>query len=503
MPDHTKNIHERFLRHIWSRQYLEKSRLRTADGRGLKILEVGSLNLDGGADFTGAKIKIGGTTYTGDVEIHRTIADWFVHHHQDDPKYNRVILHVVLERSPANLATTSLSGRKIPVLILSDFLSESIQSVWQKTILDERARRTETIKCFPGNNSASDKVLQGWLKKLAIERLELKMHRFEERLRDLAYEELMAVRELPRTYGDPPVEGYPDEIPPPAPELSQKDFSRKEIWEQVLYEGLMEGLGYSKNRDPFIRLARSASLKLFRDTGIMSDDQKRLSVLFAVAGLLPKIKSVDGREAKEYVRTLVRDWNAMRSSLQVPKLQAADWQFFPTRPGNFPPLRISAANALLGRILNEELFRAVIQSLKSNEEPAEARVQLINLLSPNVDSFWQHHYDFDRPTNRTMVSLGLSRIHDLLVNTVVPLALLYARIFKDTQVRERTLRFYQHFPSLEENTVTRLMQKQLFRDKVRLDSAEKQQGAIQLYRFYCKENRCGDCEVAYEVLHFD
>ncbi len=501
VPDHVKNIHERFLRHIWSRQYLDESILRTADGRALKILEVGSLNLDGGADFAGAKIKIGGTTYTGDIEIHRNIADWFAHHHQDDPRYNRVILHVVLERSPALMDTTSLSGRKIPVLILSDFLSESIQSIWQKAILDERARRSETIRCFPQNNRVDDMVLRGWLGKLAIERLELKIRRFEERLRDLVYEELMTVRELPRMYGEPPVEGYPEEIPPPVAELTQKDFSRKGLWEQVLYEGLMEGLGYSKNRDPFLRLARSVSLKLLRERRLADDGQKRLAVLFAVAGLLPTIKSVNERDSKTYVRDLVRNWNAVRPSLLVPKLQAADWQFFPTRPGNFPPLRISAANVLIGRILNEELFRSIIQTLKSAEESAEARVQLTNLLSVGVDQFWQRHYGFDRPANRTMVALGLSRINDLMVNTVVPMALLYARIFKDTQVRERTLRFYQSFPSLEENTVTRVIQRQLLRNRVRLDSADKQQGAIQLYRFYCTEDRCTDCEIGKTVFH--
>jgi hypothetical protein len=503
MPDHTKNIHERFLRHIWSRQYLDQSRLRTCDGRLLKVIEVGKLNLDGGPDFADAKIKIGITTFVGDVEIHRTVSDWFSHQHQNDPKYNRVILHVVLQRGAPGLDTTSLSGRTIPVLVLSDFLAESIQSIWQKAILDERARTSERIQCWEKNANISDALLAGWLKKLATERIELKLRRFEERLKELAFEQIMTVREHPKTYGDPAMEGFPDEIPPPFKEFTQNDFAEKELWEQVLYEGLMEGLGYSKNRDPFLRLARSATLRNLRDQQLVQDESKRAAFLFAVAGLLPKIKSMGERESKEYVRGLIRAWNTMRSSVRIAKLRASDWQFFPTRPNNFPTLRISAANKLIGKLLNEELFRAVIQVFKSADLPAVSRQRLAGLLAVESDQFWRHHYDFDQSTGRTMVALGQSRINDLIINTVIPVTLLYARIFKDSEVREHVLQLYQEFPPADENTVTRLMDRQLIRKRMHTDYAWKQQGLIQLYKFYCTGLRCDDCDVGRTVFARD
>ena len=503
LPDHTRNIHERFLRHIWSRQYLEVSRLRTCDGRPLKVIEVGTLNFAGGPDFAEAKVKIGATTFVGDVEIHRTIGDWFSHHHQNDPRYNRVVLHVVLEGSPRQVDTPSLSGRKIPVLILSDFLSEPIQTIWQRAILDERARRSETIKCFNRNNVVPDVVLTSWLRKLATERLELKLRRFEERLKDLAYERLMTVRELPKTYGEPDVEGFPEEIPPPLRELSQQDLAKRELWEQILYEGLMEGLGYTKNQEPFLRLARSVTLKRLREFKLVQDEKKRETVLFAVAGLLPKIKSMRERDSKDYVRALIRAWNDLRSSIRIQKLRASDWQFFPTRPGNFPPLRISAANILIGRLLNEDLFRKIIQTLKYVDDPKGLRTALTRLLSVQSNRYWMHHYDFDQPTRKAMVALGVSRIDDILINTVVPVALLYARIFKEIQVRENTLRLYESFPSAGDNVLTRMMQNQLLHNKLPLNSASRQQGMIQLYKFYCSENRCGDCEVSKYVSQHD
>lgn len=503
MPDHAKNIHERFIRHIWSRQYLDESKLRTCDGKPLRVLDAGKLNLDGGPDFAKAKIKIGSTTFVGDVEIHRSVADWISHSHQNDPRYNRVILHVVLQRNPKHFDTTSLSGRKIPVLVLGDYLAEPIQSIWQRAILDEQARRSETIKCFSRNNVVGDLVLKGWLRKLATERLELKLRRFEERLKELAYEQLMTVREHPRTYGEPAVEGYPEEIPPPYKELTQTDFANKEIWEQILYEGLMEGLGYAKNQEPFLRLAQNLTLRDIRNLRLGNDDQRRIAVLFAVAGLLPKIKSMKERDSKAYVRELVRAWNEIRLSLRVGKLHASDWQFFPTRPNNFPTLRISAANILLARLLNENLFRSLIQTMKSIDDPADSRKRLTHLLSVQSSDFWQFHYDFDQPTRKAMLTLGLSRINELLVNIVVPILLLYARIFKDIKVRETTLQLYESFPPLEENSLTRLMQTQLLRKKIPLDSASRQQALIQLYKFYCVEQRCPECEVGRIVFEHD
>ena len=77
------NIHERFLRHIWSNQYL-KTTLQTVDGKALRVIDVGQLNSDSGPDFLNAKVKVGSITYAGDIEIHRTTFDWFQHQHQED-----------------------------------------------------------------------------------------------------------------------------------------------------------------------------------------------------------------------------------------------------------------------------------------------------------------------------------------------------------------------------------------------------------------------------------
>ena len=500
MKRHSTNIHERFLRHIWSQQYLKQSALCTADGKPVNVLAVGTLNEDGGPDFRNAKIKIDGTTFAGDVEIHRTVYEWLQHHHEADPRYNRVILHVVLEGNAEESPTIVQSGRTVPVLVLEPFLSESIRSVWQKTILDERTRRTESIKCFRVNEPVGAELLRRWLNHLSVERLELKLRRFEERLKQLAHENSFVVREHLRRYGSSR-EGSQDEIPPPMPELTHADFAKKELWEQVLYEGVMEGLGYSKNREPFTRLAQTVSLAWIRNSDLAEDFFGMEAVLFGASGLLPKTLTLKEKESRVYCRELTRRWRQERVHFRGGVLHAADWQFFPTRPTNFPTVRLASVPQLIMKFVSEDLFRKVIQTLKHSMAPTDHQRSLQALFTVGPHRFWSIHYTFDERTSKPINPLGRSRIDDIIINTILPVSLLYARVFKDKTVREHVLQLNQSLPALSENSVTRLMAKQLLKGKIRLDSVGAQQGVIQLYKYYCVEERCEECEIGKLVFN--
>jgi hypothetical protein len=493
MKRYAWNIHERFLRHIWSKQYL-KIPLQTADGKALRVIDVGQLNSDSGPDFLNAKVKVGNITYAGDIEIHRTTFDWFQHQHQEDPHYNKVVLHVVLESEKKFAPTLVKSGREIPVLILGNFLSESIHTIWQKAILDERAKRSGNIRCSNCNEALSNELIDCWLKKLAVERLEIKLRRFEERLKQLAYEKRMVVHERQRPYGEPPLEGEHDEIPTQFPELTQKDFTQKELWEQILFEGIMEGLGYSKNREPFIRLARTVTLKVIKDLRVESGEFKIQSLLFGAAGLVPKIKSLKQKESRDYVQLLVREWKMLKPLFRSEILHFADWQFFPTRPSNFPTLRIAAACVLIEKILFNDLFRQIIQTIKTDGAQVEKEYELIRLFSIETENFWKHHYNFDDSAQKNVTALGTMRIREIIINAILPIALLYARIFKDIGVREYTLQMYEAFPAFENNSITRLIEKQLLKGRFLQERVSRQQAVIQLYNYYCLEGRCAECE---------
>ena len=96
---------------------------------------------------------------------------------------------------------------------------------------------------------------------------------------------------------------------------------------------------------------------------------------------------------------------------------------------------------------------------------------------------------------RLTTLIGKSRSDDILLNVVVPICLLYARLFKDKEVRQGTLKMFELCPSVSDNSITRTINSQLVKGKLKLASAKLQQGAIQLYKCYCTQERCPECAV--------
>jgi hypothetical protein len=257
----------------------------------------------------------------------------------------------------------------------------------------------------------------------------------------------------------------------------------------------MEGLGYSKNREPFVRLSRSMTLREFRIQHIEKNELAIQALLLGAAGLLPRMRDVHHKESRAFVRVLVGEWKVRKQLYYSAILHPAHWQFFPTRPCNFPTLRIAAASAFVKKILCEDLFRNLIGTLKATEAGSEAFRSIREQLVVTPLPFWRNHYQFDQPAAKPTQALGPERIGDLITNTVVPLALLYARIFKDRLVRERALQLFASTPSCTENSITKLMDKHLLRGALNLRSVVNQQGVIQLYKYYCLEGRCAECAV--------
>lgn len=487
-------LSERSLRYIWQRQLFTTSSLHTAEGKPVQVISPGIPNSDGGPDFKNAKIKIGGITFVGDVELHPDAADWEAHRHTSDPHYNPVILHVVMTAQNLTQPVRTQSRRPVPLMALQPFLDNALRSSLARSMVEEPAQRQQHIPCWRVNREIPRNIIRRWIITLAHERIEFKVRWFEARLKQLAEEQRVLLREPYPRY-----RGSADEIPNPQRNYAKRDFVHRGLWEQVLYEGMMEALGYAKNRAPFLALAQSVRLDVLRNYGV-ANGATVMALLFGAGGLLPSVRKVKEKESRAYLRSLKKRWKELRPAFRGKLLNEGDWLFFRLRPQNFPPARLAALCFILPALFGEDSFRKLIEIFKEGGSQHRKRVQTLHrLFAFRADNFWQYHYHFGGSAGKKGVSLGSGRINEIIVNVVAPVVLLYARIFNDQAVREHALRILEILPAGQENTVTRRIQADLMNTDARPNSALVQQGALQLYRFYCSVSRCLECEIGQTV----
>lgn len=107
---------EKDLYQIWINFCNSKYKLNEI---GLCGIESGMLNEQEGPDFQGAELDLLGKIYRGDVEIHKKCSDWYKHGHHLDPGFDKVVLHLVMEKSVK--AVINSKNQYIPSISMSNF----------------------------------------------------------------------------------------------------------------------------------------------------------------------------------------------------------------------------------------------------------------------------------------------------------------------------------------------------------------------------------------------
>lgn len=296
------------MQYIWQHRLWPAGRLATVDGREVAVLDQGRLNTDAGPDFFNAKIRLDGEVWVGDVEIHVKASDWFRHHHDNDPAYNSVILHVV-EKDDAEVCTPS-TGAPIPQLRLpcnKDFARS------YAALVDGAASE---LPCAKNIAQFSRLHIQDWLSALAYGRLIDKCSRVEEILR-----------------------------------------ATVNNWEEACYVTLARALGTGTNGDAFQRLALSVPLRVVAKH---ADNLLAIeSLLFGQAGFL------DAGNGDNYYMQLKREYEFLSNKFGLKKPTDLNWKMARMRPANFPHRRIALLAAFLHRGFN--LFSAILGAKSADE----------------------------------------------------------------------------------------------------------------------------------------
>lgn len=419
---------ERFLYHIWDAQHLESS-LITKSGKVISIAYPGRWNTDSGPDFKDAIIEIDGIPLRGDVEVDKTNFEWRNHGHYDNPQFNNVVLHVIYQHHGMQPCTIREDGKEIEVLELQHQLDSDITKLLQRY---GGAPFMETDKFCRFFTGVSRDETARRLHELGLERLESKRRRF-------------------------------------AAELRFSDF------DQLAYEGIMEAMGYSKNKFQMLRLSQLCSYASMKEQFCNEKDASTLlHHLIGIGGLsshIPKSVSV-------YTDTLPQP------------AEAIQWKLFRIRPGNHPVVRLCQIASLLQESFSDSLFNRIIRLFSFAEEGFSVR------------NFTKRCYGFFSGTSescRSGYSLGSTRVDTIIINILLPLMLHYARVEHFDQLEESVLAIYQGMKRLPDNHVVHSMEQYMDDAQKRLlhSRAMYQQGLLRLYDNYCRDHNCSGCSARF------
>ncbi|MBO7118729.1 MAG: DUF2851 family protein [Bacteroidaceae bacterium] len=334
---------ERLLHYVWKHKILPLRPLSTEDGQTVEVIDPGLHNHDQGPDFFNAKVRLDGTVWAGNVEVHLRSSDWYRHCHESDPAYNSVILHVVGE---VDTEVRTEEGKTLPQVKL-DVPESILQSYAELCRTEDYPRCHRIISSIP-----SVKVHQ-WMDALLVERLKERS-------------EQVAAR-AERTGGD---------------------------WERATFVTLSRSFGFGLNGDAFERWAMRIPLSA---AGKHRDDLFQIEALFlGTAGLIEEVKAA---KSEQEMALLQQEFAFLKHKFSLEAtMERADWRFLRTRPSNFPSMRILQIAELYhgGRTQMSSLLEA-----KSVEElqtclavkgmtAASRRLLIINTVVPLLFAYGRH-----------------------------------------------------------------------------------------------------------------
>jgi hypothetical protein len=299
---------EAFLHHVWKLKLFNFKNLKTTDGESLEIIKTGLHNKDSGPDFFNAQLRIAGTLWAGNVEIHLKSSDWKIHAHEKDDAYDTVILHAVYELDEP---VKRKDGSVIPTLELKGKFDHRL---WKN--YDELLESTHWIPCRQHIRTVGQFTLSNWLDRLLAERLERKTEAI-----------LVALR------------------------------LNKNNWEETFYHHLAANFGFRLNALPFEMLAKSLPLAyLAKHKNHLNQVE---AMLFGQAGMLEK-EFID-----EYPTELSKEYSFLKKKFGLVSIPLHQWKFLRLRPVNFPTIRIAQFAQLVHH--SSHLFSKILDCERMHE----------------------------------------------------------------------------------------------------------------------------------------
>lgn len=294
-------MNEKLLQYIWKFRLFNATDLFTTCLKRIVPIYQGIHNTNQGPDFLNARIKIGDSTWAGNIELHVKSSDWVLHRHSEDENYSNVILHVVW-----------VDDKKIDL----PFPTVEIQSHVPKILLTKYSNWMQTrsfIACENSIQYAHSLILTKCKEQMLMERLQLK-----------------------------------------SKYIAQLVEQSKGDWDEVCWWVIARNFGGRVNGDDFENIAKSIPFKWLQKN--RNSIHTIESIIFGQSGLL----SNDFKDA--YPKALIKEYKFYKKKYNLisPKVSL---KFLRMRPLDFPTIKLAQLSAFISQI--DRLFDFVNHTIEN------------------------------------------------------------------------------------------------------------------------------------------
>ena len=245
-------------------------------------------------------------------------------------------------------------------------------------------------------------------------------------------------------------------------------------FDQIFYEGIFEALGYDKNKLNTLYLAQSLPLKTLAEYKAAGMSKLQLCAIYLCASRL--LKRDSGMLDESMIASLWREYE--EQPWQGQKINI-DWQLFRIRPQNHPLRRLIYISDLIWEHLEGDLLKTFIAATESEPDLQKAFSSMWIPRTPHADL--------------KMQTLGKSVQNNIYLNIFLPVMALWHQ--KMSSNADAIYQAYMDFRPLQENYITRFMQRYLNPSQIKLVNSKAiyQQGLMDIYHRYCNWHYCSEC----------
>ena len=191
---------------------------------------------------------------------------------------------------------------------------------------------------------------------------------------------------------------------------------------------------------------------------------------------LPHDKYTEGHK-QEFAR--------FSGKLEDAKVPSHIWKYMRMRPSSFPSLRI----ALLAACINH------LYPLHQILEKYPGIDDLNRHFRIRAGDYWNNHYQLGKESDNSPKYMGRDFIKTLIINCIAPYTFFYGKTISRQRFCDYAIHLLEQLPP-ENNAIL----KKWGQCGIKCSNAFESQALLYLYKNYCKNRRCLECQFGNNVI---